>query len=284
MLLTSATDSSRSRCDSVSMVPQRVLSEAFDAEVCTNARRNSRSFCMTTFSIRFEKMYTGGAKTREVAVNCLTCWTVWSLKAPISEQPGVHLAAVSMWYRNCVRLRITLTVAEVSRSLDSKAIRNFFSFRSITANGPLGLSAASHPPFLHAVGQLAGSPVQLAASEDLIRLKQLLHIISKSSMSLAAAGPKDGRATCWPLACGCTPPWQSLAPKRAATFGSVLASLCKYNSLRCPMSVFLPPSPVVSIEPSRMGLRWARSCKKSYFIAMFDIMLVVCIVTRRPDR
>mmetsp|Transcript_119722 Transcript_119722/g.343986 ORF Transcript_119722/g.343986 Transcript_119722/m.343986 type:complete len:234 (-) Transcript_119722:233-934(-) len=233
MLFTSAMESFRSFLgDSTSREPRPAPApEDFPCVLCASARRSSRSFWTTTFSILFEKIYTAGASTRDVAVNCLTCWTVWSLRAPISEQPCVHLAAASMWYRSCVRCRMTLTLESESRSLASNATRSFFNLRSTRAMGPWGFSTGpSAPWFLQAMGQLPGSPVQLEASEDLIKLKQLLHMISRSSMSVDAA-LKEGRVD-----------WETLAPapycvvdmeppafadRRAAALGSVFESLCK---------------------------------------------------------
>jgi len=62
-----------------------------------------------------------------------------------------------------------------------------------------------------------------------MRLKQLLHMISRSSMSLTAGAPaaKVGRACFCAAACGCTlslPKLLALAVRRAKALGSFFAS------------------------------------------------------------
>merc|ERR1719422_779512 len=91
---------------------------------------------------------------------------------------------------------MTLTLELESWSRESNAARSFLSLRSMMAICPTGFSAAtaSVEPLLHAKGQELGSPVQLAASDDLMRLKQLLHMTSRSSMSFAAPCARFGRA------------------------------------------------------------------------------------------
>merc|ERR1719422_2275968 len=91
---------------------------------------------------------------------------------------------------------MTLTLELESWSRESNAARSFLSLRSMMAICPTGFSAAtaSVEPLLHAKGQELGSPVQLAASDDLMRLKQLLHMTSRSSMSFAAPCARFGRS------------------------------------------------------------------------------------------
>merc|ERR1740121_3225027 len=110
----------------------------------------------------------------------------------------------------------------------------------MSAIRPMGFSAAGASPLLHAMGQDAGSPVQFKASDDLMRLKQLLHMTSRSSMSFTAPQPcakfglvgcehvvfsDEGDAAGLPTTGASCPGF--VPASRAAAFGSVFASLCK---------------------------------------------------------
>lgn len=85
---------------------------------------------------------TAGAMNRAVCASCFTCWSVCSVRAPISGL-RCHFSAVSMWYRSCDRYRIPSTWVVEALMRASKAERSLRSFSSRNADA-VAVSAFTH--------------------------------------------------------------------------------------------------------------------------------------------